>query len=66
MKDPLQANTFVTGDSKDPKPEFFVSILDTRISVRLFALPCVTFRVPLLDSETGWTGEVWSKTNLLS
>ena len=41
-------------------------ILDTRISfvcsscVRL----CVTFRVLPLDSEMGWTGELWSNTNL--
>ena len=26
----------------------------------------VTLRGPLLDSETGWTGELWSKTNLLN
>ena len=29
-------------------------------------LPCVTLRPPPLDSETGWTGELWSKTNLLN
>ena len=28
-------------------------ILDTRFSVH----PCVTLRVPPLDSETGWTGD---------
>ena len=28
-------------------------------------LPFVTLRVPPLDSETGWPGELWSKTNLL-
>ena len=38
-------------------------ILDTRISG---LRPCVTLRVPPLDSETGWTGELWSKTNLLN
>ena len=27
--------------------------------------PSVTLRGPPLDSETGWTGELWSKTNLL-
>ena len=26
----------------------------------------VTLRLPPLDSETGWTGELWSKTNLLN
>ena len=26
----------------------------------------VTLRVPPLDSEMGWTGELWSKTNLLN
>ena len=26
----------------------------------------VTLRVPPLNSETGWTGELWSKTNLLN
>ena len=36
--------------------------LDMRISVRF----CVTLRGPPLDSETGWTGELWSKTNLLN
>ena len=25
----------------------------------------VTLRLPPLDSDTGWTGELWSKTNLL-
>ena len=28
--------------------------------------PSVTLRVPPLKSETGWTGELWSKTNLLN
>ena len=37
-------------------------ILDRRISVRMFVRVCVTLRVPPLDSETGWTGELWSKT----
>jgi hypothetical protein len=36
--------------------------LDTRISfVRMF----VTLRGPPLDSETGWTGELWSNRVLL-
>ena len=39
--------------------------LDTRISVRPPSFS-VTLRVPPLDSETGWTGELWSKTNLLN
>ena len=26
----------------------------------------VTLRVPPLDSETGWSVELWSKTNLLN
>ena len=36
-------------------------ILNTRISVR----PSVTLRLPPLDSERGWTGGLWSNTNLL-
>ena len=44
-----------------PQEYYQYPILDTRISVR----PCVTLTVPPLDSETGWTGELWSKTNLL-
>ena len=41
--------------------------LDTRISfVRSFVRPsCVTLRGPPLDSETGWTGELWSNPVLL-
>ena len=27
---------------------------------------CVTLRGPPLDSETGWTGELWLNTNLLN
>ena len=38
------------------------AILDTRISV---LCPSVMLTVPPLDSETGWTGELWSKTNIL-
>ena len=41
--------------------------LDTRISfVRSSVRSSVTLRGPPLDSETGWTGELWSKTNLLN
>ena len=43
-------------------------ILDTRISVcpSVWTLSfSVTLRLPPLDSETGWTGELWSNTNLL-
>ena len=40
-------------------------ILDTRISVRASVRPCVTLRGPPLDSETGWTGELWSNPVLL-
>ena len=39
-------------------------ILDTRISG--LRPPSVTLTVPPLDSETGWTGELWSKTNILN
>ena len=38
---------------------------DFRPSVRSFVLPCVTLRGPPLDSETGWTGELWSNPVLL-
>ena len=44
-------------------------ILDTRISVRPSVLrpsDFVSLRVPPLQSETGWTGELWLKTNLLN
>ena len=40
-------------------------IFDTRISVRVFVCLCVTLRGPPLDSETGWTGELWSNPVLL-
>ena len=40
-------------------------ILDTRISVRPSVRSFVTLRVPPLDSETGWTGELWSNPVLL-
>ena len=44
-------------------------ILDTRISVRMcvcvYVCVCVTLRGPPLDSETGWTGELWSNPVLL-
>ena len=35
---------------------------------RLFFCPALsaTLTVPPLDSETGWTGELWSKTNFLN
>ena len=41
----------------------FYSKLDTRISVR--PPSSVTLRGPPLDSETGWTGELWSNRVLL-
>ena len=50
----------ITGTTK----ELHNPILDTRISVRPSSF--VTLRGPPLDSETGWTGELWSKTNLLN
>ena len=40
-------------------------ILDTRISFSSFSFSSVTLRPPPLDSETGWTGELWSKTKFL-
>ena len=45
-------------------------ILDTRIfvfptSVFPSVSPFDRLRLPPLDSETGWTGELWLKTNLL-
>ena len=43
----------------------YYPILDTRISVRSFVRPFVTLRGPPLDSETGWTGELWSNPVLL-
>ena len=47
---------------KEIKIENNNPILDTRISsVR----PCVTLIPPPLDSETGWTGELWSNPVLL-
>ena len=38
-------------------------ILDSKIAVR--PSPSVRHRLPLLDSETGWTSKLWTKTNLL-
>ena len=40
--------------------------LDTRISVRPSSVRPSRSGDPPLDSETGWTGELWSKTNLLN
>ena len=40
-------------------------ILDTRILARAPPPPSVTLRLPPLGSETGWTGELWSKIYLL-
>ena len=49
-----------------------MSILDIVSNIRhqdfhacVRASSAVTLRLPPLDSETGWTGELWSKTNLL-
>ena len=39
--------------------------LDTRISFFFVRLFSVTLVLPPLDSETGWTGELWSNRNLL-
>ena len=39
-------------------------ILDTRISASS-SFSSVTLRGPPLDSEMGWTGELWSKTKFL-
>ena len=41
------------------------SILDSRIFVLLLLLRHAQGTPPPLDCETGWTGELWSKTNLL-
>ena len=46
------------GGGGDPK-------LDTRISFVRLSSSSVTLRVPPLDSETGWTGELWSNCVLL-
>ena len=55
----------ISGDVLVP----FNPILDTRISVlrpSSFVLcPCVTLKQPPLNSETGWTGELWSNRILL-
>ena len=49
-----------------PPPNYH-SILDTRISVRpSVQTSSVTLRVPPLDSEMGWTGKLWLKTDLLN
>ena len=45
------------------KALFWISYIrheDLRLSVR----PSVTLVLPPLDSEMGWTGELWSKTNI--
>ena len=41
-------------------------ILHTRISVLLRAPPSLMLRLAPLKSGGGWTGELWSKTNLLN
>ena len=59
-----QQSIYWTEDSNSS----FIAIypkLDTRISVRPSVCSCVTLRVPPLDSETGWTGELWSNPVLL-
>ena len=54
-----------TGDGKIGKVEIKIKypILDTRISCCCSF--SVTLRRPPLDSEMGWTGELWSKTKFL-
>ena len=44
--------------------DFFI-FLQSKIRHEDFRPSFVTYRLPPLDSETGWTGELWSKTNLL-
>ena len=39
--------------------------VDTRISYVRTSDSYVTLVVPPLDSKTGWTGELWSKTKFL-
>ena len=57
------------GRTKDGgRTEILVSnpILERRSTVLLLLLcTYVTLRLPPQDSEMGWTGELWSKTNLL-
>ena len=52
--------TLSDGPSTNMRPLY--PKLDTRISVRLF----VTLVLPPLDTETSWSGELWSKTNILN
>ena len=41
------------------------TILNTRISFVQTPPPSVMVRVPPLDFDTGWTGELWSNRILL-
>ena len=53
-------------DDHDYNENYDDPILDTRISVLLLLRPpSVTLRGPPLDSETGWTGELWLNCVLL-
>ena len=49
---------------------FLINMLDTRIYVYLSVRTSLSFSVTLtvthLDSKMGWTGELWSKTNLFN
>ena len=70
----VRVNVFVystdyCNPSLDRRLSFYYPILYTRTSVCpfvCFLCSSVTVRPPPLDSETGWTGELWSKTNLLN
>ena len=45
------------------KKEFFDILTQEFPIIRLSFCLFVTLRLPPLDSETGWTGEVWSNNN---
>ena len=44
---------------------FLCYVLKSNIRHKDFPACSLTLRVPPLNFETGWTGELWSATNLL-
>ena len=63
-------NGFCDKKHKEPyikhKDFRFLSVLQPSVLHPSVLHPFITLRVPPLKSETGWTGELWSKTYLLN
>ena len=56
----------ILGKKEEEQTKSSSSIIRHKGFFRLFVHSSVTLRVPPLKSQTGWTGELWSKTNLLN